>query len=169
MRAVDWTVVPVLNPDGYEYSHTGDRFWRKNRRPPSGANKCHGVDINRNFHVGHGLGASEDSCSEVHQGPAPGSEPETQALMALGERHNSSLLYYVSLHAYGQSWLTPWGYKTELVPNMEELEEVAREAGREMECQTGRGWVPAREYEVGSAADIYYTAGGASDDWFYER
>ena len=28
-------------------------------------------------------------------------------------RLNGSLLYYVSLHAYGQSWLTPFGYKTE--------------------------------------------------------
>ena len=36
-----------------------------------------------------------------------------------------------------------------------------------MECSHGH--VPAREYEVGGAADIYYVAGGASDDWFYER
>ena len=36
-----------------------------------------------------------------------------------------------------------------------------------VECQFGK--VPAREYEVGGAADIYYIAGGASDDWFYER
>ena len=36
-----------------------------------------------------------------------------------------------------------------------------------VECRFGK--VPAREYEVGGAADIYYIAGGASDDWFYER
>ena len=29
--------------------------------------------------------------------------------------------------------------------------------------------MPSREYEVGGAADIYYTAGGASDDWVYEK
>ena len=29
--------------------------------------------------------------------------------------------------------------------------------------------MPAKEYEVGGAADIYYIAGGASDDWFYQR
>ena len=98
------------------FSHTEDRFCRKNRRPPTGEGSCHGVDINRNFHVGYGLGASTDSCSEIYQGPAAGSEPETQALMAVGQRLNSSLLYYVSLHAYGQSWLTPWGYKTDQHP-----------------------------------------------------
>jgi len=25
----DWYIVPVLNPDGFEYSHTDDRMWRK--------------------------------------------------------------------------------------------------------------------------------------------
>ena len=168
LRSLDWYVVPLLNPDGYEFSHTEDRFWRKNRRPPTGEGSCHGVDINRNFHVGYGLGASTDSCSEIYQGPAAGSEPETQALMAVGQRLNSSLLYYVSLHAYGQSWLTPWGYKTDPVTNMKELEVVALAAASQMECTYGRS-VPAREYEVGAAADIYYIAGGASDDWFYER
>ena len=30
-QAVDWYVAPLLNPEGYEYSHTNDRMWRKNR------------------------------------------------------------------------------------------------------------------------------------------
>ena len=37
----------------------------------------------------------------------------------------------------------------------------------QIECVHGR--VPAREYEVGGAADIYYIAGGASDDWFFAK
>ncbi len=32
------------------------RLWRKNRRPPPPDSKCHGVDINRNFPLGYGLG-----------------------------------------------------------------------------------------------------------------
>ena len=166
--SVEWYVVPLVNPDGYEFSQSGDRFWRKNRRPPGQDEKCPGVDLNRNFHLGYGLGASRDSCSEVFQGPGPGSEPETKALMSLGSRLNTSLLYYVSLHAYGQSWLTPWGFTTESLTSQQDLEAVARAAISEMECSYGRA-VPAREYEVGAAADIYYIAGGASDDWFYAR
>ncbi|CAG9832794.1 unnamed protein product [Diabrotica balteata] len=27
----DWYIFPVINPDGYEYSHTTDRLWRKTR------------------------------------------------------------------------------------------------------------------------------------------
>lgn len=38
--------LPVVNPDGYEYTHTIDRLWRKNRK---GSGTCSGVDLNRNF------------------------------------------------------------------------------------------------------------------------
>jgi len=31
---VNWYIIPLLNPDGYEYTHQGDRMWRKNRSPP---------------------------------------------------------------------------------------------------------------------------------------
>lgn len=28
---VDWYVLPVVNPDGYEHTRSSDRFWRKTR------------------------------------------------------------------------------------------------------------------------------------------
>lgn len=28
---LDWYILPVVNPDGYEYTRTGDRLWRKTR------------------------------------------------------------------------------------------------------------------------------------------
>ena len=41
-------LIPVLNPDGYEYTRTNNRMWRKNREPNPGTD-CAGTDINRNF------------------------------------------------------------------------------------------------------------------------
>lgn len=166
LTGINWHIIPVLNPDGYEYSATTDRLWRKNRRPPPTGSTCAGVDLNRNFPLGFGLGADAQPCSEVYKGLAPLSEPESQALQLISGRLNSSLLAYISLHAYGQSWLTPWGYQTKPLPNSEELEEVAKEAFRQVDCSFGRA-VPAREYEVGGAAKIYYVAGGSSDDFVY--
>ena len=41
---------PCVNPDGYTFSRTDDRLWRKNRRPASAnGGQCAGVDLNRNF------------------------------------------------------------------------------------------------------------------------
>lgn len=46
IRDLDLYFLPVANPDGYEYSHTTDRLWRKNRARPG---FCAGTDLNRNF------------------------------------------------------------------------------------------------------------------------
>ena len=32
VEGLDWYIVPVVNPDGYAYSWTDDRLWRKTRR-----------------------------------------------------------------------------------------------------------------------------------------
>lgn len=39
----EFAVLPLVNPDGYEYSRTHNRMYRKNRRAPFG------VDLNRNW------------------------------------------------------------------------------------------------------------------------
>lgn len=31
VQSVDWYIMPVLNPDGYEFSQNYDRMWRKTR------------------------------------------------------------------------------------------------------------------------------------------
>ncbi|KAF5305651.1 hypothetical protein FQA39_LY18970 [Lamprigera yunnana] len=57
LNKVDWHILPVLNPDGYEYTHTSYRYWRKTVKPSG--NGCMGTDGNRNydFHWG-GLAVS---------------------------------------------------------------------------------------------------------------
>lgn len=31
LNSSDWMILPMANPDGYEYSHVSDRLWRKTR------------------------------------------------------------------------------------------------------------------------------------------
>lgn len=70
-------VVPVANPDGYVYTWSDDRMWRKNRNGS-------GVDLNRNWDVQWGLGTEgQPSSSEIYPGTGPFSEPETTALRDL--------------------------------------------------------------------------------------
>lgn len=51
LKTYEVLVAPLINPDGYEYSRTSYRYWRKNRHPfPSGGI---GVDLNRNWNTTH--------------------------------------------------------------------------------------------------------------------
>lgn len=65
----DFYITPVVNPDGFVYSQTTDRLWRKNRQTVSG-NSCVGRDINRNWPYQWSAtgGASTDPCSETYKG-----------------------------------------------------------------------------------------------------
>lgn len=85
LEQLDFYLLPVLNPDGYEYSHIKDRLWRKTRSPQRPANAtagqraCKGVDANRNWDSHWGERASTaDPCSHNYPGPKAFSEPETK-------------------------------------------------------------------------------------------
>lgn len=51
--AFDWYIQPSVNPDGYEYTWTTNRMWRKTRKPNQDS-ECIGTDGNRNFEIGWG-------------------------------------------------------------------------------------------------------------------
>ena len=42
-------VLPIANPDGYEYSRNSERLWRKTRSDTGSSLGCMGVDGNRNW------------------------------------------------------------------------------------------------------------------------
>lgn len=105
----DVIILPVLNPDGYEYSHTKNRLWRKTRKPNN--EMCSGTDGNRNFDFHWGeVGASSDPCAETYRGRSGFSEPETVALKGVLEEIKIECKFYLTLHSYGQYLLYPWGY-----------------------------------------------------------
>jgi len=53
LNTFDFFFLPVMNPDGYEYTFTNNRMWRKNRSQKNVVaqlfGRCVGVDLNRNF------------------------------------------------------------------------------------------------------------------------
>ncbi|MCA9323186.1 MAG: hypothetical protein KDB53_20770 [Planctomycetes bacterium] len=99
-------IVPVVNPDGYDYVFTTDDMWRKNRNP--GLTSV-GVDLNRNYPMGWSgpCAGSTAEGSQTYKGPAPASEPEVQAIMALSlDRHFSKV---IDFHSSGRETL--WAYR----------------------------------------------------------
>ncbi|XP_069699626.1 carboxypeptidase B-like isoform X2 [Periplaneta americana] len=157
VRNVDWYILPVLNPDGYEYSHRVDRLWRKNRK---GSGRCAGTDLNRNFgYKWGGAGSSKEPCKEIYAGTGPFSEPETSALSNFVQGLRGSLKAYVSFHSYGQYILHPWGYARGSPPDQADLSRVGKKMANAMRQAGGAS------YTVGGAASTLYPASGGSDDW----
>lgn len=109
LATYDWHITPIINPDGYDYTWTSDRLWRKNRSPNAGS-ACIGTDLNRNFEEYWGnAGTSDSPCSETYGGTGPASEVETQAVQNALASVGSSLLFSIHFHTYAQLWLIPWG------------------------------------------------------------
>ncbi|GLH14706.1 Zinc carboxypeptidase A 1 [Gryllus bimaculatus] len=185
--ALDWYVLPVLNPDGYDrlpsikytdsaidstvnkiISHSmlidfclelQERFWRKTRSN-NGNPACLGVDANRNFEDNWMLvGSSSNLCSETYAGPSPASEPETQALQSFLRNIGSQLDLYLTFHSYGQYILHPWGYTVTPAEDAEQLTALARIAADAIESVRGT------RYTVGGSAEVIYLTSGSSEDW----
>ncbi|XP_065348589.1 carboxypeptidase B-like, partial [Cloeon dipterum] len=155
---LDYYIIPVTNPDGYEYSHTKSRLWRKNRRDPTKA--CPGVDLNRNFgYMWGGLDASTALCSEIYRGKSAFSEPESQAIRDVVTKIGTSAKAYIAFHSYGQQIVYPWGYKKLLTNDSADLDKM----GKKMAAAITSAGGPA--YTVGNAAVVTYAASGVSSDF----
>ncbi|KAF5893478.1 carboxypeptidase A1-like, partial [Clarias magur] len=121
----------VTNPDGFQFTHTNNRMWRKTRKPNPGSS-CVGVDPNRNWDAAFGgPGASSTPCSETYRGPRANSEPEVKAIVDFVQSHGN-IKAFVSIHSYSQMLLYPYGYTKTPCKDQAELHELARQAITEL-------------------------------------
>ncbi|XP_068526270.1 carboxypeptidase A1-like [Anas acuta] len=152
----------VTNPDGYAFTHSSNRMWRKTRSINAGSS-CIGVDPNRNWDAGFGgPGSSGSPCSETYRGPYAHSESEVKSIVdfILGHGNVKAL---ISIHSYSQMLMFPYGYKSEPAPDFQELNELAEKAVNDLAAVYGT------KYTYGSIVDTIYVASGTTVDWAYEN
>jgi len=157
--SIDFYVMPMMNPDGYEYTFTGDRMWRKTRSGP--IRGCYGVDPNRNwdFHWG-GEGTSTDPCSDIFDGPKAFSEVECLAESKFLTANKNILKGMLTLHTFSEDMLYPYGYAINVFPpDVQEMITLANQAAAALKKVHGT------TYSVVNSAGGLYPAAGASDDW----
>lgn len=124
-------------------------MWRKTRSVNPGST-CRGVDPNRNWDAGFGgkkiiltacntckhihqrdfklyvcmlstgPGASTNPCSDSYHGPSAHSEIEVKNIVNLIKSHGN-FKSFVSIHAYSQLLMYPYGYTCNTVPDQAEL------------------------------------------------
>ncbi|KAJ7377899.1 corticosteroid- binding protein [Desmophyllum pertusum] len=158
---LDWVIMPVFNVDGYEYTFTSYRMWRKTRSRNPGSS-CIGTDPNRNWNFKWGgIGTSSNPCRDTYHGSRPFSEVEvlSVARYLYSNRHN--MIGYMDIHAYSQLWLTPWGYTRSYPRDYKEMERVSNIAVRALYAKY------RTSYKVGPSSIIIYANSGSTKDWAY--
>ena len=154
-----WFIL-VANPDGYQYTFDHERLWRKNLRDNNGDGQTQvgdGVDPNRNFpnHWGYDEeGSSSIQSSDTYRGPAPMSEPETQAMVGLLDR--IGFAFQVNYHSNGQWLLYAEGWQTS-TPTADDPIYYA---------MSGNLDDPAiDEFHPGLSSDVLYVTNGETTDY----
>ncbi|KFQ72305.1 Carboxypeptidase A2, partial [Phaethon lepturus] len=155
-------ITPVFsNPDGYVFTHTTNRMWRKTRSKNQGS-RCVGVDPNRNWDAGFGgPGASSNPCSDSYRGPSANSEVEVKSVVNFIKNHGN-IRAFLTLHSYSQLLMYPYGYKCTEPADHAELDALGRAAASSIQSLYGT------TFTVGSICTTIYQASGGSIDWSYD-
>jgi hypothetical protein len=174
-------VVPIVNPDGFDYSRESlvdaqggaslplailgvEAYWRKNRRSFSGVTvpvvqknpDAYGIDPNRNYALLWGEdenGSSSFELDQTYRGSAPFSEPETQNVREL--ILSTNVVGVITNHTYGRLVLRPWGHTSQNSPD----ERVLARIGQDLADAMGG-------YQNMKGIGLYATH-GTTDDWAY--
>ncbi|NXS62672.1 CBPA2 Carboxypeptidase, partial [Brachypteracias leptosomus] len=163
---MDLFLLTVSNPDGYVFTHTRNRMWRKTRSKIPGS-VCVGVDPNRNWDAGFGgrdkgPGASSNPCSESYRGPSANSEVEVRSVVDFIKSHGN-IKAFLTLHSYSQLLMYPYGYKCTEPADYVELDALGKAAASSIKSLYGT------TFTVGSICTTIYQASGGSIDWSYDQ
>lgn len=161
----DFYIMPVANPDGYQYTWTTDRFWYKTRQQLSSSAKCIGIDMNRNWgYKWKPTNKGDDkACDNWYAGSRPFQSPETNNI-ANFVWTLPRLKIYLDLRSYGQMISSPYSFSCKRVPKDAEDQLEAASGGASALTR-----VHAVPYSVGRLCSQLYKAHGNAIDWMYQR
>jgi murein tripeptide amidase MpaA len=180
----EFHIIPVSNPDGYEYTWTTDRFWYKNRMSTSPRAKCIGLDMNRNWGYKWRPHARDqdpsvyinsdpsrqlkpklpvDPCSHWFPGNRPFEAPETNNI-ANYVATIPNARSYLDLRSYGQMISGPYSYSCKRLP---------KDAEDQLEAAMGSvsaiRFTHGASFTAGHLCSNLYRAAGNVIDWMYAR
>ncbi len=186
LNNLDIFLIPMVNPDGANYSFYDFNMQRRNMTNYCGPNQANdygarnawGVDLNRNHSVGSiwdgFVGASTSCTSDTYAGPDKNSEPEAKNIVWLADTY-SNLKFAMNIHSHGGYFMwSPGAYDTNrtTLPRPTAGEEAfywGASAHILTRIQEHRGTV-IRPTRTGPIPDVLYSAAGNSADYlWYEK
>ncbi|KAF9472375.1 peptidase M14 [Pholiota conissans] len=175
----DFHIIPMPNPDGYDYTWKADRYWYKNRQVIGPYTKCVGLDMNRFGYkwkpealdqVKSPLRNADakprepqNPCSHWYPGTRPFESPEVNN-MANWISTIPNVVGFVDLRSYGQMLSSPYSYTCKRTPkDAEDQIEAALGACHALKSVHGTA------FKVGTLCSTLYPAYGNIVDWMYAR
>jgi len=160
-------LIPMVNPDGVEYTDNRNDGWRKNRAPKEGQTGNIGVDLNRNyaykwelydiFPALYGDLWTSNPESWNYRGEYPFSENETTAVKNFVESEDINIS--LSYHSYGEFIIYPWMHTSQYTPD------------ENLFISIGEGMASISKYDFnkGKGTLIPWPGGtiGTSENWLY--
>ncbi|EMG50369.1 ECM14 Inactive metallocarboxypeptidase ECM14 [Candida maltosa Xu316] len=140
-RDLDFIFIPVFNPDGYEYTWTTDRLWRKNRQDTVHP-RCFGIDIDHSFGY-HWTKSSDWACGDEYSGEEPFEALEAKIWEEYLNNTNSDhkIWGFIDLHSYAEEILYPYAFSCKEQPRDEEnLLELAWGLAKAIRMQSGTNY-----------------------------
>ncbi|CAI5758532.1 unnamed protein product [Candida verbasci] len=172
LKNLDFLFIPISNPDGYAYTWSTDRLWRKNRQETT-VPKCFGIDIDHSYDY-HWTKSSDWACGDEYSGEVPFEAFESKIwehyLNNTNNAKNHKIYGYIDLHSYSQEILYPYAYSCDQQPRDEEnLVELAWGIAKAIRLQSGTNYnvEPAC---IDKDADLLPDLGsGTSLDYMYHN
>lgn len=158
-KGFEWHIVPVGNADGYEFTWSKNRLWRKTRRPNGWF--CKGVDPNRNWDFKHCQELKDKLCTDSYCGPEPFSESETLNVANYVKGLGGRVKAFLDVHAFSQMWMWPWAYTRDAPDDAADMIKCGTAGVSALEAVHGTKW------KRGGIARTIYKVGGSSVDWTY--
>ncbi|CAI8491536.1 unnamed protein product [Hanseniaspora opuntiae] len=173
LNNLDFFIIPVFNPDGYEYTWNNDRLWRKTRQQTIHP-RCFGIDLDHSFDFK--WNDNDKPCSPYYSGQSPFESLESKALndYLFDKKHNDEnfkLHGFIDFHSYGQEILYPYGYSCDLQPrDIENLLELSYGMARSIRLKTGEMYevMPSCK-DKGSDLIPGFGSGNALDYFYHSK
>ncbi|KAJ4401898.1 putative metallocarboxypeptidase ecm14 [Neurospora sp. IMI 360204] len=173
LKHFDIIFIPVLNPDGYDYTWKTDRLWRKSRQQTK-VSMCRGFDLDQAFgFVWDQTKSQVDPCSESYGGDEPFQAVEATRLADWGRNQTEKGVRFVGfldLHSYSQQILFPYTFTCdEDPPNRENLEELGVGLAKAIRLSSGNFYTVSSACDVARQDGASEATGGSAIDWFYHE
>jgi carboxypeptidase A1 len=163
-----WIIISVVNPDGYAFTWSNNRMWRKTRSPNKGS-ICIGTDPNRNWN-NHWCeeGADTSPCSDSYCGSKAFSEVEVNNVAQFilnwqADASHGKIIEFIDFHSYSQLWMSPYGWTANLPKDSAKQNTAGLAAVAAIKKSSGL------VYGEGPIYTTIYPASGSSADWGYDQ